>query len=226
MEVKNKNTDNIRTAVSHERRDFLKAGVAMAAAPLFVGMVSAILPTKAQAVWDKHQKVLIIYYSKTGNTKAVAEMIQAKTNGAIYRIETVKTYPMKTPDSIEIPRQELESGNLPDLKGTLLDLSGYDMIFVGSPVWWYTVSTPVMRFLKDVNFAGKKVAAFNTNAGGVGQFHTHFKALARNAVTYDGISFIGSYDDGWGPAVSGKEFQAERRDAVGKRLDQWLATLQ
>ena len=223
MAAKRKSTNRVRTGISHERRDFLKAGIVMAVAPIFAGMVSAVLPTKARAAWNKDQKVLVVYYSKTGNTKAVAEMIQAKTNGDIYRIETVKTYPMKTPESIEIPRQELESGNLPDLKGALPDPSGYDLILVGSPVWWYTVSTPVMRFLKDMDFAGKKVAAFNTNGGGVGQFHTHFKTLARNAVTYDGVSFIGSYDDGWGQAVSGKEFQAGRRDEVGARLDQWLA---
>ena len=62
-------------------------------------------------------------FLKAGVSMAVAEMIKAKTNGDMYRIETVKTYPMKTPVSIEIPRQELESGNLQDLKGTPPDLS-------------------------------------------------------------------------------------------------------
>lgn len=223
--MSDKDNTDFREVASHGRRDFLKTSVAFAVTPFFTGVATTSWPSKAQAAWNRDQKALVIYYSKTGNTKAVAQMIQARTNSDIYRIETVKAYPMKTPESIEIPKQELESGNLPDLKGTPPDLSGYDMIIIGSPVWWYTVSTPIMRFLKEVDFAGKKVAAFNTNAGGVGQFHPHFKALAQNAVTLDGISLIGSYDDGWGPAVSGKEYQAAHADEVGKKLDKWLATL-
>jgi len=222
--IKGKDMDPI--VVSHDRRNFLKSGMSVFAASMMAGAVSTVLPSVARAAWNNNQKVLIVYYSKTGNTKAVAEMIQGKTDGDIYRIETVRTYPRERPAAAEIPRQELESGNLPDLKGQLPDLSNYDLIIVGSPVWWYTVSTPVMRFLKETDFAGKKTAAFNTNAGGVGQFHQHFKAQARNALTYDGVSFVGSYDPGWGPAVSGKEFQVDHQDEVGKRLDQWLTTLQ
>jgi flavodoxin len=108
-------------------------------------------------------KVLVIYYSLTGNTKSIAEMIRRKTGGDVFEIETVRNYPAEYSATTEEAKRELETGDLPALKKKPPDMSSYDLILVGSPVWWYTVSTPVMSFLRQADFAGRKVSGFCTH---------------------------------------------------------------
>jgi flavodoxin len=156
-------------------------------------------------------KVLVIYYSLTGNTKSIAEMIREKTGGDVFEIETVKNYPADYSGIIAEAKRELETGELPALKKSPPDMSSYGLVLVGSPVWWYTVSTPVMRFLTQADFADKKVSAFCTHEGGVGKFFPHFKDQAKNAVVLEGLDLY-------------KPRQA-REGEVDKALDSWLGKL-
>ena len=137
-------------------------------------------------------KVLVIYFSLTGNTERVARHIQSQTGADLYRIETVNAYPTERPAMTEVPKRELESGNLPALKNPPPDLSGYDLIIVGSPVWWYTVSTPLMSFLRETDFQGKPVAPFCTHGGGIGDFFEDFRAQAQNAQVIERLPLWGS----------------------------------
>ncbi len=156
-------------------------------------------------------KVLVVYYSLTGNTKSIAEMIREKTGGDVFEIETVRNYPADYSGIIEEAKMELETGELPALKKGPPDMSSYDLILVGSPVWWYTVSTPVMRFLTQADFAGRKVSAFCTHEGGVGKFSPHFKEQAKNAVVLEGL-------DLYKPRQAGE-------GEVHKALDLWLGKM-
>ena len=156
-------------------------------------------------------RVLVIYYSLTGNTKSIAETIQNKTGGDVFEIETVKDYPAAYSEITEEAKRELETGELPALKKSPPDMSSYDLILVGSPVWWYTVSTPVMSFLKQADFAGKIVSAFCTHEGGVGKFFSHFKEQAKNADVLEGLDLF-------------KPRQA-MEGQVDKALDSWLSKL-
>jgi flavodoxin len=157
-------------------------------------------------------KVLVVYYSLTGNTRSIAEMIREKTGGDVFEIETVKSYPAGYSECTQEAKKELQTGDLPALKKSPPDMSSYDVILVGSPIWWYTVSTPVMRFLTQADFAGKEVSAFCTHEGGIGKFSPHFKEQAKNAVVLDGLEFY-------------KPQQAEKGD-VNRALDLWLSKLQ
>jgi len=156
-------------------------------------------------------RVLVIYYSLTGNTKSIAETIQNKTGGDLLEIETVKDYPAAYSQITEEAKRELETGELPALKKSPPNMSSYDLILVGSPVWWYTVSTPVMSFSKQADFAGKIVSAFCTHEGGIGKFFSHFKEQAKNAVVLEGLDLY-------------KPRQA-REGEVYKALDSWLSRL-
>ncbi len=156
-------------------------------------------------------KVLVIYYSLTGNTRSIAERIQEKTGSDVFEIETVKDYPTAYSEIVEEAKRELETGELPALKKSPPDMSSYDLILVGSPVWWYTVSTPVMSFLNQADFAGKKVSAFFTHEGGVGKFSPHFKKQAKDGVVLEGLDLY-------------KPRQA-REGEVDKALDSWLSKL-
>jgi len=132
-------------------------------------------------------KVLVVYYSLSGNTRSIAEMIREKTGGDVFEIETVKSYPADYSECTKEAKRELQSEDLPALRKSLPGMSSYDLILVGSPVWWYTVSTPVMQFLTQADFAGKKVSAFCTHEGGAGKIFQHFKEQAKNAVVLEGI---------------------------------------
>ncbi|HVO83617.1 MAG TPA: flavodoxin [Syntrophobacteria bacterium] len=156
-------------------------------------------------------RVLVIYYSLTGTTKRIGEMIRKKTGGDAFEIETVKSYPAEYSATTEEAKRELQTGDLPALKKNPPDMSPYELILVGSPVWWYTVSTPVMSFLRQADFASRRVSAFCTHEGGIGKFFPHFKEQAKNAVVLEGL-------DLYRPRPAGK-------GEVDKALDSWLSKL-
>jgi flavodoxin len=157
---------------------------------LLVLALSSLFPVSAgtPAGESGRRKVLVICYSLSGRTKAVAEKLRAKAGADFYEIQTVKTYPSSYPGVYEEPRRELEQNDLPVLKGAPPDMSGYDLILVGAPVWWYTVPTPVMRFLRDADFLGKRVAGFCTYDTTLGQYHSHFARQVKNGEVREGIS--------------------------------------
>ena len=167
--------------------------------------------SKATAKSTGSTKVLIIYYSLTGNTKSIAEKIREKTGSDVFEIETVRTYPPEYSALIEEAKRELQTGEFPALKKNQPDMSSYNLILIGSPVWWYTVSTPVMSFLRQADFAGRKVSAFCTHEGGIGKFFPCFKEQAKNAVVLEGLDF-------YKPRQAGK-------GEVYKALESWLSKL-
>jgi flavodoxin len=133
-------------------------------------------------------KALIVYYSSGGNTAEVARRIRDMTDGTLFEIETDNAYP-STPALYIIAGLELKSGSFPILKKRIDDFSAYDTIFVGSPVWWYTISTPVLSFLSRTDFKGKTVVPFATDGGNFGNYFADFEKEARNANLAKGISF-------------------------------------
>ena len=135
-------------------------------------------------------QVLVVYYSLTGNTGEVAERIRDMTDGSLFEIETQKPYP-SGPALYTIARAELKHGNFPELKETVDDFSSYDVIFVGAPVWWYSVATPMLSFLSKADFKGKTVVPFATDGGNYGDFFVDFAREARNAKILEGISITG-----------------------------------
>lgn len=133
-------------------------------------------------------KVLVVYYSLSGHTKEIAEKIQAMTNGDIYEIKTEETLVSNPLLHLKIKKQ-LKDGNYFKLAGKLPDLSQYDIIFVGSPVWWYTASTPMLSFLKQADFHGKKVVPFSTQGSNPGTYFEDFAKNAKNAQLLESASF-------------------------------------
>lgn len=142
----------------------------------------------AEAADSSGEKVLVVYYSLSGRTRTVAERLQARTGADLFEIQTVRTYPSSHPGLYEEPKRELEQNDLPDLKAAPPDMSSYDLILVGAPVWWYTVPTPLMKFLQSADFLGKRVASFCTYDTTLGQYHPHFVQQAKNADVKEGLS--------------------------------------
>ena len=123
------------------------------------------------------QRVLVVYFSRAdentggvgyiekGNTKILAEMIAERTHGDIFEIKTVKPYPKEYRPATEAAKQEKEENARPEIVGELPDLSKYDVVFLGYPIWWSDMPMPVYTFLDRENFAGKIILPFCTHEG-------------------------------------------------------------
>jgi len=155
-------------------------------------------------------KVLVVYYSLSGNTAEIAERIGDMTNGSLFEIETEKSYP-SIPASILVAMSELKNTNFPDLKKTVDDFSSYDVIFVGAPVWMYTVATPMLSFLSQADFKGKTVVPFVTDGGNYGDFFVRFAQEARNANILEGENFT--------------HVSRTDTDVLDQKISAWLARL-
>lgn len=111
------------------------------------------------------KKVLVAYYSHSGNTRTIAEKIKEITGGDLFEIKTSHEYPKNFTDIVNQAKKEKEAGFMPELTENI-DISPYDTIFIGSPVWWYTFATPVRTFLSENDFSGKTIKPFCTHGGG------------------------------------------------------------
>jgi flavodoxin len=155
--------------------------------------------------------VLVVSYSYSGTTEAIAKRLQEKTGGDLYNIGLVNPYPSDIIETNDQAEQERESRNLPELAGELPDVSAYDVILVGGPVWTSTVATPVMSFLEQVDFKGKEVAGFWTDTGNPGNYARDFEAQVEGATLHEGlgISNVSSYGE----------------DELNQELHSWLTTI-
>ena len=142
----------------------------------------------AVAVDQSLGKVLVVYYSLSGHTKEIAEKIKDKTGGDIYEIKTLEKIDT-SPWFYLTLKQQVKKSSYPALVGEFPDFSTYDVVFVGAPVWWYTVATPVFSFLQVADFQGKKVVPFSTQGSNAGTFFEDFAAHAQNAEILKGASF-------------------------------------
>lgn len=138
---------------------------------------SAQKETQTSASARSDQRVLVVYFSRAdentggvgyiekGNTKILAEMIAERMHGDIFEIKTVKPYPKEYRPATEAAKQEKEENARPEIVGELPDLSKYDVVFLGYPIWWSDMPMPVYTFLDRENFAGKIILPFCTHEG-------------------------------------------------------------
>ncbi len=154
------------------------------------------------AVDNNFGKVLVVYYSLSGNTKDIAQRIQEKTNADVFEIKTAEPI-VSGPAFYWNSRKQLKSGKYPEINGNLPDFSKYDIVFVGFPVWWYSVATPVLAFLEQADFKNKTVIPFSTQGSNVGSSFEDFKNKARNANVLSGASF-NNLPDKYSKAVDNK----------------------
>lgn len=124
-------------------------------------------------------KVLVMYYSMSGQTAKIATQIAELTNGELYEITTEEVY--SSPSVYVKSKKEIESKNYPKLTKALPNFADYDIIFVGGPVWWYTMAVPLFSVLENADFSGKKVVPFSTQGSNYGAFFEDFNKLAKNA---------------------------------------------
>lgn len=141
---------------------------------------------------EMSKKILIAYFSHSGNTQEIANRINEFVGGDIFRIEPVKDYPSNYQEVLRVSKVEIDNHIKPDLK-EVKDVEQYDILFIGSPNWYGTVAPPVVSFLANCDFSEKVVIPFITHGGGgVSNCLTDIKKLSSDATILQGIVISGS----------------------------------
>ena len=167
----------------------------------FVLLISACSPSQtkdASARVDttlNSGKILIVYLSRTNNTKAVAEIIQKNVGGKLVALELENPYPENYKAIVDQVARENETGFLPQLKTKVDSIEKYDVVLVGFPTWGMQLPPPMKSFLKQYDLSGKTIVPFNTNAGyGIGSSFEKVKQLCPNSKILDGYSTKGGIE--------------------------------
>lgn len=130
-----------------------------------------------------NKKVLVVYFSYTGNTKFIADKINEKIGGDIVEIKTLKPYSEDFNYVVDQGKEEVDNYFKPEIITKLENIEEYDTIFIGSPTWWYTIAPPVATFLYKNNLEGKKIIPFLTNGGyGLGHSIEDIKNLCEKSI--------------------------------------------
>ena len=160
---------------------------------LIIGLCFTSGCSNAQSMSSK--KILIVYLSRTNNTKAIAEIIQRNVGGTLVSLELEKPYPEDYRQIVQQVVQENETNYLPPLKSKIDSIENYDLVFVGFPTWDMKMPPPMKSFLHQYNLSGKTVIPFNTNAGyGVGSGFETVKELCSNSTILEGFSTKGGIE--------------------------------
>ena len=168
---------------------------------------------------NRSKKVLIVYLSRTNNTKAIAEIIYKNIGGTLVALELEKPYPENYSATVQQVVRENETGYLPPLKTKIDSIAYYDLIFVGFPTWDMKIPPPMKSFLKQYNLTGKTVIPFNTNAGyGAGTSFQTVKELCPNSNVMEGFEIRGGVErDGVLLAI-----KDEKRKEAETKVKEWL----
>lgn len=180
--------------------------------------------TKPVAILENTQeasdKILIVYLSRTKNTKAVAEMIQEQVGGTLIEVELVTPYPEDYRAIVAQVARENESGFLPPLKTKISNLDQYEVIYLGFPTWGMQLPPPMKSFLHENDLSGKTVIPFNINAGyGVGSGFETVKKLCPKSRVLEGFSTKGGVERDGILFVMEGEKEIEVREATKKWLE-------
>ena len=168
---------------------------------------------------------LVIYFSRTGeqytvgviekgNTAIVAEMIAEKTGADLFEVLPAEdNYPMTYDALLDVARQEQRDKARPACKGEFPDLTAYDTVFIGAPVWWGDWPMIMYTVFENNDFSGKRLVPFSTHEGsGLSGFDRKLAAACPGAEILTGL------------AVRGNDAQ-NRPDAVRESVNGWLADL-
>lgn len=139
----------------------------------------------------KDKKVLVVYFSETGNTQKFAKLISDEVGGDFRRIETVKPYPTGQ-ELFDYTKNERDEDVRPELKDLEVNVDDYDVVFVGYPIWWYTLPMPIYTFFDKYDFDDKIIVPFNTHEGsGDGGTYSTIKNWEKKAKVLDGLAIRG-----------------------------------
>lgn len=172
------------------RRSFMGA--------LFSGIgISFLAPRLLRAAQAPAQqaakKPLVVYFSRSGHTRKIAEDIHKQVGGDILEIETVEAYPDDYQKTTEVAKEEQKRNARPAIKTKIANLEDYGIIFLGYPNWWSSMPMPVYTFIEQNKLDGKTIAPFSTHGGGgLGHSVEDLKKLAPHSRVLKPFSVSGN----------------------------------
>ena len=191
----------------------------------FSFLISSCSPSGTKNNYDKEDstidssKILIVYLSRTNNTKTIAEIIHKNVGGTLVALELEKPYPENYRATVEQVVKENETGYLPPLKTKIDSIQNYDVVFVGFPTWGMKLPPPMKSFLRQYDLSGKTIVPFNTNDGyGIGSSFDTVKELCPKSKILEGFSIKGGTESDGEARLSKVE---NAKDAETK-VKKWL----
>lgn len=169
-------------------------------------------------------KILIAFFSRAdenynvgtvevGNTEIMAGFMKdyLGNNADTFKIDPVNAYPADYRECTEVATQEKNSNARPEFKGNI-DISDYDIIFIGYPIWWGDVPMIINTFLEKYDFSGKTVIPFCTHegSGNAGTFTSIRSKMSSSTVNTNGL------------AIRGKD---ARKESSRSTVENWLKGL-
>ena len=142
-------------------------------------------------------KAVIIYYSYSGNTKKITEMVQRETGFRAAELRTVVPYSENYDVVVDQGQDEVKRGFMPEILPLEVNPEEYDTVFLGMPVWWYPYAPAVKTFLAQYKLAGKTILPFATNGGWIGHTAKDIKVACPDSeigeilnVRFDGARLV------------------------------------
>ena len=155
-------------------------------------------------------KVLVAYFSRSGNTRVIAGQLHRTYKAPLFEIEAATPYPEDYLQTVEQARRERDAGVCPSLKAKVPKLASYHTIFLGFPIWGETAPPIIRSFLRAHDFIDKTIIPFITHGGyGVGGSMAVVAAHAPGATVLDAALIM----------------QADQERATMDRVNDWLGTL-
>ena len=151
----------------------------------------------------QRDKMIVIYFSRTGNTEKFANYIQKNANITSFKIIPSTPYPEDYDTMLNIAKEERETDARPEIQNPLTDISQYDYILLGYPIWHSHIPNIIITQLEKLNLSGKTIYPFNTHGGsGVGSSISDIKTYASGANVKDG------------KPISGNQIQSEEDEVI------------
>ena len=140
-------------------------------------------------------KILVAYFSWSGNTREIAKSIHKRVGGDLFEKVPAKPYPTDYNACLDQSAEELKRQHRPPLKAHVSNMKQYDVVFLGYPNWWATIPMPVVTFLEEYDFSGKTIVPFCSHGGGrLGQSTSAIAKLCPKSTFLEALSI--HYDGG------------------------------
>lgn len=138
---------------------------------------------------EKYKK-LIVFYSYTGHTKMIAEIIKEKLNCDILELKPCVPYSDDYDQVVEDEQNSGSSQHIPSIQEISIDLNLYEEIILGTPTWWYRPCPVIRSFLLNYDLSHKIIIPFATNAGWLGRTFSEIKKLCPNSKVEKGLNIV------------------------------------